>query len=541
MKEGFRQSMAWLHTWSGLLACWVLFLVFASGTASYFRDEITLWMQPELHAAASAPVPAGQAAQAAVDFLETEASGAPRWFINLPNPRSVETVVRWIDPTEKDGDGRPVIQHAQLDPATGARLPAVRDTKGGDFLYRLHYELHYISRITGRWIIAFCSMFMLVAILSGIVTHRRIFKDFFTFRPRKGQRSWMDAHNAVAVLALPYHLMITYTGLVTLMFVVMPSGVQTAYPDNAKAFFAEAFPQPAISKPAHLPASLVPMAPLVAQAEKHWNGGHAGRVFIDNPGDAKSSVNVIRLPEKELSYVRQSMQFDGSTGALIATMGDTSSAAAQARGVLFGLHVANFANPLLRTLFFVSGLMGCVMVATGAVLWAVKERQARAKKIAQGESAGFGLRLIEGLNIGAIAGLLIAFGAYFWANRLLPTGMEARAATEIRCFFIAWGTAALLAQIWPRRGMWQWQLTASGLLFALLPALNAMTTHSHLGTTLLRGEGPWALAGFDLFSLGLGLALLYAAASLALRRGSVRNRHDGTHSSDKRSSLHQAI
>ena len=42
MKESFRQSMAWLHTWSGLLVCWILFLVFTAGTASYFRDEISL-------------------------------------------------------------------------------------------------------------------------------------------------------------------------------------------------------------------------------------------------------------------------------------------------------------------------------------------------------------------------------------------------------------------------------------------------------------------------------------------------------------------
>ncbi len=34
MKEGLRQSMAWLHTWCGLLVCWVLLLVFAGGSAS---------------------------------------------------------------------------------------------------------------------------------------------------------------------------------------------------------------------------------------------------------------------------------------------------------------------------------------------------------------------------------------------------------------------------------------------------------------------------------------------------------------------------
>ncbi|MFP3519429.1 PepSY-associated TM helix domain-containing protein, partial [Pseudomonas sp. SIMBA_077] len=47
MKEGFRQSMAWLHTWSGLLFGWLLFAIFLTGTLSYFKDEITHWMQPE--------------------------------------------------------------------------------------------------------------------------------------------------------------------------------------------------------------------------------------------------------------------------------------------------------------------------------------------------------------------------------------------------------------------------------------------------------------------------------------------------------------
>ena len=32
MKEGFRQSMAWLHTWSGLLFGWLLFAIFLTGT-----------------------------------------------------------------------------------------------------------------------------------------------------------------------------------------------------------------------------------------------------------------------------------------------------------------------------------------------------------------------------------------------------------------------------------------------------------------------------------------------------------------------------
>ncbi|MNT84204.1 hypothetical protein D3C72_2241880 [compost metagenome] len=50
-------------------------------------------------------------------------------------------------------------------------------------------------------------MFMLVAIVSGVITHKKIFTDFFTFRWGKGQRSCLDAHAALSVLgfAVPFH------------------------------------------------------------------------------------------------------------------------------------------------------------------------------------------------------------------------------------------------------------------------------------------------------------------------------------------------
>ena len=55
--------MASLHTWSGLLVGWILFAVFATGTAAYYREEISLWMKPELHSLTPQSVPPLQAAQ----------------------------------------------------------------------------------------------------------------------------------------------------------------------------------------------------------------------------------------------------------------------------------------------------------------------------------------------------------------------------------------------------------------------------------------------------------------------------------------------
>ncbi|WP_420992361.1 PepSY-associated TM helix domain-containing protein [Cupriavidus sp. 30B13] len=522
MRAGLRQSMAWLHSWSGLLVCWVLLLVFCAGTASYFKDEITLWMKPEMHRAAATPVTSAEAATRAVAFLQRNAPGSPRWFINLPDERNPVVHVLWIRAAGEPGSGiggsRGRFESRTLDPATGRFLDTVRDTRGGEFLYRLHFDLYYMQPLWARWIIGVCAMFMLVAILSGIVTHRRIFQDFFTFRPRKGQRSWLDAHNATAVLALPFHLMITYTGLVTLMFMYMPWGVQTAYQGNLQAFNNEAFGRAPQGKPSGQAAPLVPVAPLVEQAMRHWHGAEPSRVAITLAGDANATITISRGSSRSMSVDEPSMRFDGATGRLAATSGDAPAPASQTRGVMVGLHEAHFAGPLLRALFFVSGLAGCVMVATGALLWGAKTRQQQARALAAGARPSFGLRLVDALNIGAIAGLPIAFAAYFWANRLLPVAMAQRPDAEIRWFFMAWATAAVLAQLRPTRGMWRAQLWAGALMLAGIPVLNAFTTETHLGVTLLQGQGPAAVAGFDLTTLALGVALGAAAWVLGRRK-----------------------
>lgn len=91
VKEGFRQSMAWLHTWVGLLFGWLLFAIFLTGTLSYFKDEITQWMQPEIPVRA---LDAGASVQRAQDYLQSHAAGATRWFISLPDERTPGLAVK---------------------------------------------------------------------------------------------------------------------------------------------------------------------------------------------------------------------------------------------------------------------------------------------------------------------------------------------------------------------------------------------------------------------------------------------------------------
>ena len=501
MKQGFRQSMAWLHTWTGLLVGWLLLLIFMGGTASYYKQEISRWMRPELPIA---QVDAATAITSAERFLQHNAPDALSWNITLPDDRARVIDMYWMNaPAPEGAPARPPYGIATVDPRSGEAV-AARDTNGGEFLYRLHFDLHYLPVVWARYIVGFCAMFMLVAIISGIITHKKIFKDFFTFRPGKGQRSWLDFHNASAVLALPYHAMITYTGIVTLVFMYLPWGIGARYPDNEMRYYDEAANRIADTREAAgTPAAMLPLARLLAQAQAEWPGTGIGTVAVSHPGDAHAGV-VFSASAPGISETVPSLRFDAVSGRLLERSGEPGGAT-RIYGVLMGLHLAHFADPALRLLFFACGLLGCLMVASGAVLWATKERP---KHLKAGR-IGFGLRLVDALNIGAIAGLPIAFAAYFWGNRLLPVGMAGRADMEANVFFLAWGVAIVAAFAWPKRAMWAWQLYAGALLFAGIPLLNALTTGIHLGVTI--PAGLWSLAGVDLVCLGLGLSLAVAA------------------------------
>ncbi len=504
-EEGLRQSMSWLHTWAGLIFGWVLFAMFLTGSLAFFRPEITRWMQPEIQVQ---PAPAVQAVATAQRYLAENAPDAKRWFITPPSDR--EPLIQLLYQTPKPKPGERGFVRVKLDAATGQAVTP-RQTRGGDFFYRFHFELE-TAFPWGRWLASIAGMFMLVAIISGIITHKKIFADFFTFRPGKGgQRAWMDGHNVLSVLGLPFHLMITFSGLVLFMVMLMPAGIQAVY-DNPRDYTNEVFKAFKVTPPLNQPAPLVPIAPLVEQAEQQWQG-RVGRVTVNNPNDAGATITISRHVGDGVSYglMAPFMRFDGVTGALQESEAGRSATALTA-GVITGLHLGLFAEPVLRWLYFIVSLAGTAMVATGLVLWIAKRRQ----KARPGDAReAFSLRLVDGLNAGTIAGVVFGVAAVFLANRLLAADMPGRQVWEVRAFFIAWGLSLVYAFLFQRR-KWQDLLAVAAAALALVPVVNALTTDRHLGVSLPQGD--WVMAGFDLTCLTSALFFAWMAQKAARAR-----------------------
>ena len=509
MKESFRQAMAWLHTWAGLTFGWLLFAIFLTGTLAYFKAEISHWMQPEIPVRS---VSSEASLTLAQRYLEQHAGGASRWLIDLPNEREPGLTLRWQQNPTKRGE-RGQFTEKLLDPQTGAQVQR-RATMGGDFFYRFHFQLQ-MPHPWGRWLSTLAAMVMFVALISGIITHKKIFKDFFTFRPRKGQRSWLDGHNAVGVLVLPFHLMITYSSLVIFMAMVMPASILASYNGDVRAFYSEVFPAAKTMEPAGQPAPLVALAPLLEQAREQWSGGRVGRLTVNNPGDVNASVVLMRDgADRVVHDPASAVTFDGANGERLGTTPEQSLPRAVA-GAFYGLHMGHFAGPVLRWLYFICGLAGTAMIGTGLVIWLGK----RQLKHARSGVMPFELRLVEVLNIASLCGLMIAVAAFFWANRVLPLDMAGRPGWEVNIFFLFWGLSVLHASIRPGHAAWVEQLALAALMYAALPLMNALTTPYHLATTLPQGD--WAMAGFDLTCLGTGAFFAWAAWKMQRTRQAV--------------------
>lgn len=534
MKEGFRQCMAWLHTWTGLVVGWILFFVFLTGTAGYIQLELTRWMQPELPLRAQVIPSQQEQFNQANQFLShsPDALEAVRWRVDfLSKDRGSEQLqVSWSMPTPEGKRFGPT-ETRYLDPVTGQATAQVepRDTAGGRTLYRMHYALHYIPYDIAIRIVGVCTMLMFAAIITGVITHKKIFKDFFTFRPAKGQRSWLDVHNVLSVIALPFYIMITYSGLIFFLNAYMPYTVPIVYgqsEEDQDRYFNELYKESfsrggsARGEQHNMQYSMryaVDVAPLLAQAQQQWGtSGVSSLNIYAAQGENPARVEFYKNESDSVQRKRTAMHFDLSTGKKISdnTINTDPGALVFGRSLL-GLHEGSFASPVVRWLYVLSGLLGTAMIATGLVLWTVKRRP---KQIKAGKMS-FGHNLVEHLNIAMIAGLPLAIAVYFWANRLISATWADRAAWEVHSLYMTLALCLIYAYCRPIARAWFELLCLAAAAYLLLPVLNAFTTERHLLATVLHGD--YALASVDFGFILFGSLLAWAAYAVWRKRNAI--------------------
>ncbi|WP_077528804.1 PepSY-associated TM helix domain-containing protein [Vreelandella utahensis] len=501
MVASWRESMRWQHTWVGVVLGALLFAIFWMGTLSVFDKEIDRWMMP---ATRLAP-PESVALQSAVASARQVAPDSPRWRFMLPTSRAPQ--VRLYHP---DADGR--LQSVDLDPRTGRPLPEQGTLAGSGFIFPFHFSLHLKAGQLGYWLVGLAGMAMLTLLVSGLVVHRKPIRDLFTFRPHKRLgRANLDLHNLTGVVGLPFHFIMTLSGLIIFVNIYFPDAAALAYDDTADpqgTFLEEGlgrFNRP----PAGEPGSLASLDIMLSRARAEWSGEGPAFIRVWHPGDAASYVEMRRSNQNMVRINRDQIYFDGGTGEVLYRF--EAKPLMKTQRFIAGLHFIQFEHWPLRWLYFGGGLSGCVMIVTGFIFWLQARRKRHGRQGA--------VRVVEGLTVGSVTGLILATVAFFIANRLLPlearwAGYE-RAALEVWVFFLVWLGAFVHGWL-QGSNAWRGQCWAIAGLAVGAVALNAVTTGDHLLKTL--AEGYWPVAGMDLVLLAGAALAAWCARRLTQRQ-----------------------
>ncbi|WP_457017665.1 PepSY-associated TM helix domain-containing protein [Luteimonas sp. A482] len=550
MFSSFRQAMTWLHTWFGLVLGFVLMAAFFFGALSVFDREIDRWAIPATRIEAQ-PMPSfEQVLRPAFERMQPTRAAieAMRPRVDGPMPERFDTPVSWSAytthrdpvlalfagfevPNAKDPE-EAIWADVTIDPRDGRLLPVDQLKVGSGFFYPMHYGLTLDWKNLGIWIVGFSALVMLAALVSGVVMHRRMFREFFTFRPGKARlRSVLDLHNLTGVVALPFHFFFAFTGLLifaaTYYFPVGHTQLHALHDLHAQV---EARETGLPHERAGVAAGLANVDAMVAEARRRWeaNGkaGEVGFLWLQHVGDANGFVSVYRAGTDRIALVGDAIHFKASSGELIRE-DPAATPVARVAEFLTGLHLQHFRHWLLRWLYVFGGLAGAVCIATGFIFFVEKRKRQHAQQGSQGA------RVVDALAVASVTGMVLAALGILVANRLLPEDIAGRGDWQRYAFWGTW-VLALLHAAWRSAPVaqgrsnpaWREQSVAIAMLAVTAVLLNWATTGDHLLRTLAAGY--WPVAGVDLSLLACATVAAFAARRLRLRAAAAVGCPTGT-------------
>lgn len=487
-----RQLLSPVHGWMGLLLGWLLYFMFFMGTLSYFKDEINIITMP--HAYQTIGKTTDNDIVQALDYVDTHHSDADRVFIYSGDERNPLRI------GVQTSGGRE--NYKQYVATREGFLQSSGHSLGGEFFYRLHFDLHYIPVIWARYLVGIAGFMMLIAIITGVIIHKKFFKDFFTFRARKGHRSWLDAHNALSVLPLPFHLMIAFTGIITLVNMYLPYSEKIANisPDTHSQYYA--FDWWAKKTDEAKPATTPNILPIIHHAKSSW-GLHANHdikiVSINHFNTTSAQISIETRNDKHFSRLSTFNIYDYQGNFIRSNPKYPKGLLAQK--AIVGMHQGRVMGMPMRFALFLLGLSGTAMIATGLVMWTVKKKnQLKGKK-------HLGFYLTNKTNAGVIIGVPLATIIFMWANRLLPNDMINRDKTEILIFFISLATSIIISLFLNAKKSWMILALTTSLLCFAFPVLSIILTNRGIINSIFSND--WVFVFFDLTILLFSIFFYY--------------------------------
>ena len=482
-----------VHSWTGLLCGLLLFVAFYAGALTMFSGPLARWAEPPHPTIALSDAPAlldqivatRPEAREEISLYVGDSHAEPRFF--WWNEETGEQYVAGLGP-----DGRLAIGPPQ-----------------SSLLARSIDLIHRAGGIPGDRarslsIMGAVSLLYFVAILSGLIlVLKSLARDLFALRVgRNLKRMWLDAHNVVGIVSLPFHLFIAITAAgFAFDGDIFDLQDRFVYQGRLDEIAAADPTWDAVKRSDGRTAMLRPEA-LIARVQAVSPGFEAQTIAYLRPGEANAAALVSGRDPADLSARTATVRLEAATGRILSDSelprrGNGWNATAAG---ISALHFGTFGGAPVRWGYFLLGLGGAFLFYSGNLLWL----ESRRKKAGSGESADKAARLMAsatiGVAFGCIAGLSLSIASAKWAPQDL-----ADLAYWHTGIFHAGMAAALLAAflLGPARSV-VWLMVAAAAATALIPLTS-------LAGALIPALGIWNVPGAP-----LGVDLVAAAAAVAL-------------------------
>lgn len=371
------------HTISGIIICALLYVIFFAGSFSFFKDEISAWQQGvsyEKHKEAGFPY------EALLDSMDREYGLAGRDLILYFYPNTLRAGVS-VSPSKDTLN----VKAAEAGFFTYDFISKEKKTYQeaydmGEFLYRLHFLAQLNSVVPFNlgypfgYILAGLVAFMfLFALITGLLVHwDKLVSNFFLFRPwSKLKTIWTDLHTVLGVIGFPYQFVFAFTGIILIINTafVAPFTSLLYNGDADKVYQDLGYTAPVEAQFLNKPLDQAPeIGPYIEKTRQMWPGAFIKLVTVKNYGDQGMRLAIQADADYRKSFAGTGVAvYNLQTGELLQHKSPNAGATYMdgLRGLIYRLHFGDYGGYFLKIVYFVMGIMGCLVIVSGILIWLV--------------------------------------------------------------------------------------------------------------------------------------------------------------------------
>lgn len=519
------------HTISGIIIAALLYVIFFAGSFSFFKDDIVAW-QTGSSTVALKP-------KAEYNFVIDSLSR----HYNLRG-RNLDFYVF------RQGNGTYVNMSASMDttiskpkkePAGGRRGRGRRGGDGdsayfsyffsdkktgsyaenynmGEFLYRLHF-LAQLNQVPlpvnlgtpfGYLLAGIVSFLFLFALITGLLLHwDKIVSNFFIFRPwSKWKTVWTDMHTALGVIGFPFQLVFAVTGVILIVnFVLLAPFGKFLYEGNTDKVYEELQYSRGIKADytySPLEISEFDLDKFVQEWQGKWGSNPVSRIHILNYLDKGMQIALEAKTDPRLNFAGSGFVLvEAATGKILKekSPSDGTNYIDRVKSLVYHLHFGDFGGTPLRIVFFVLGLMGCVVILSGIMIWLV----ARDKVSVPKHKRVFNFWATNFFMAACLSMLPVTAFTFI----MLKVADHVDQSLIYNVYFYSWLILGVYLMLWRNLPLMNKQvLLLSVLLCAAVPVANGIYTGLWMWNT-------WKDGAMDIFLIDALFVLLAATSAFA--------------------------